>query len=51
MKILLIDDDASLRDMYATKFSECGHTVDAADTRFTTFGGCLVSVVVLAMLI
>ncbi len=32
MKILLIDDDAFLRDMYATKFSECGHTVDAADS-------------------
>jgi CheY-like chemotaxis protein len=32
MKILLIDDDAFLRDMYATKFNECGHTVDAADS-------------------
>jgi CheY-like chemotaxis protein len=32
MKILLIDDDAFLRDMYATKFTECGHTVDAADS-------------------
>jgi CheY-like chemotaxis protein len=31
MKILLIDDDAFLRDMYATKFTECGHTVDAAE--------------------
>lgn len=31
MKILLIDDDAFLRDMYATKFTECGHAVDAAD--------------------
>jgi CheY-like chemotaxis protein len=32
MKILLVDDDAFLRDMYATKFSECGHAVDAADS-------------------
>ena len=31
MKILLIDDDAFLRDMYATKFSECGHAVDVAE--------------------
>ena len=31
MKILLIDDDAFLRDMYATKFTECGHAVDVAD--------------------
>ena len=31
MKILLIDDDAFLRDMYATKFVECGYEVDAAD--------------------
>ena len=35
MKILLIDDDAFLRDMYATKFSECGHTVDAAESAVT----------------
>ena len=32
MKILLVDDDAFLRDMYATKFSELGHTIDVADT-------------------
>ena len=32
MKILLIDDDAFLRDMYATKFTECGHAVEAADS-------------------
>jgi len=32
MKILLVDDDAFLRDMYATKFAECGHEVDAADS-------------------
>lgn len=30
MKILLVDDDAFLRDMYATKFIESGHQVDAA---------------------
>ncbi|MFT7507161.1 MAG: CheY-like chemotaxis protein [Acidimicrobiales bacterium] len=27
MKILLIDDDRFLRDMYATKFTECGDQV------------------------
>ncbi len=32
MKILLVDDDAFLRDMYATKFTESGHEVDAADS-------------------
>ncbi len=32
MKLLLVDDDAFLRDMYATKFSECGHTVDVAES-------------------
>ena len=32
MKILLLDDDAFLRDMYATKFSEHKHTVDAAES-------------------
>jgi two-component system, sensor histidine kinase ChiS len=32
MKILLVDDDAFLRDMYATKFTECGHTVNAVDS-------------------
>ncbi len=31
MKILLVDDDAFLRDMYAIKFGECGHTVDVAE--------------------
>jgi two-component system sensor histidine kinase ChiS len=30
MKILLIDDDTFLRDMYATKFVECGHDVTTA---------------------
>lgn len=32
MKILLVDDDAFLRDMYSTKFIECGHDVTAMDT-------------------
>lgn len=32
MKILLVDDDAFLRDMYATKFTECGHDVNSADS-------------------
>lgn len=31
MKLLLVDDDAFLRDMYATKFGELGHEVDAAE--------------------
>ena len=31
MKLLLVDDDAFLRDMYATKFSECSHTVEVAE--------------------
>lgn len=32
MKLLLVDDDAFLRDMYATKFAECGHVIEAADS-------------------
>lgn len=32
MKLLLVDDDAFLRDMYATKFSELGHEVEAAES-------------------
>jgi CheY-like chemotaxis protein len=32
MKLLLVDDDAFLRDMYATKFSEFNHTVDVAES-------------------
>jgi CheY-like chemotaxis protein len=32
MKILLVDDDAFLRDMYATKFGEDGHMVQSAET-------------------
>lgn len=32
MRILLVDDDAFLRDMYATKFRELGHAIDAAQT-------------------
>ena len=31
MKILLVDDDIFLRDMYATKFSEHGDTVVGAE--------------------
>lgn len=31
MKILLVDDDEFLRDMYAIKFSSCGHDVTVAD--------------------
>ena len=31
MKILLVDDDSFLRDMYATKFSQGGHHVDAVE--------------------
>lgn len=31
MKILLIDDDAFLRDMYAIKFKEAGHEVESCD--------------------
>lgn len=31
MKILLIDDDVFLRDMYATKFTESGHEVEAVE--------------------
>ncbi len=31
MKILLVDDDGFLRDMYTTKFIEHGYTVDVAD--------------------
>ena len=31
MKILLVDDDNFLRDMYSTKFVEHGHDVDVAD--------------------
>jgi len=30
MKILLVDDDAFLRDMYATKFTESGDVVEIA---------------------
>lgn len=30
MELLLVDDDAFLRDMYATKFEEAGHSVSVA---------------------
>jgi CheY-like chemotaxis protein len=36
MKILLVDDDAFLRDMYASKFISCGHEVAVADSSATT---------------
>ena len=32
MKLLLVDDDAFLRDMYGMKFSERGHIVDTAES-------------------
>ncbi len=32
MRILLVDDDVFLRDMYATKFGELGHQVITAET-------------------
>jgi CheY-like chemotaxis protein len=32
MKLLLIDDDAFLRDMYAIKFSESGYDVQVAES-------------------
>ena len=32
MKLLLVDDDAFLRDMYAIKFSESGYDVHIAET-------------------
>jgi CheY-like chemotaxis protein len=35
MKILLVDDDNFLRDMYATKFTQGGHDVDAVDNAAT----------------
>ncbi len=31
MRILLVDDDSFLRDMYATKFVESNHEVEAAE--------------------
>jgi two-component system CheB/CheR fusion protein len=31
MKLLLTDDDAFLRDMYAKKFADSGHDVEVAD--------------------
>ena len=32
MKILLVDDDAFLRDMYATKFRELNYTIQVAES-------------------
>lgn len=34
-RILLVDDDAFLRDMYATKFTESGYVVDVAESPVT----------------
>ncbi len=31
MKILLVDDDEFLRDMYTTKFVACGYDIETAD--------------------
>lgn len=36
MKILLVDDDDFLRDMYASKFISCGHEVEVADSSAST---------------
>ena len=38
MKILLVDDDAFLRDMYATKFQEAGHEVATAQNGAEALG-------------
>ncbi len=38
MKILLVDDDAFLRDMYATKFSELNNEIDVAETSEAALG-------------
>lgn len=38
MKLLLVDDDAFLRDMYATKFEEAKHTVSVAKSGEETIG-------------
>jgi CheY-like chemotaxis protein len=32
MKLLLVDDDAFLRDLYATKFTQSGHEVEVAES-------------------
>ncbi len=34
-RILLVDDDAFLRDMYATKFTQSGYVVDVAESPAT----------------
>ena len=36
MKILLVDDDGFLRDMYTTKFIDQGYEVDVSDGSATT---------------
>lgn len=32
MKVLLVDDDVFLRDMYARKFSQCDHEVESVES-------------------
>ena len=53
MKILLVDDDAFLRDMYASKFISCGHEVEVADSSSTAIGkfqaGVIFDLVILDM--
>lgn len=53
MKVLLVDDDAFLRDMYATKFKEAGHSVltaeDGASALATLKDGDDIDVVLLDM--
>ncbi|MCA9359663.1 response regulator [Candidatus Kaiserbacteria bacterium] len=53
MKLLLIDDDAFLRDMYATKFTASGYSVEVADSASSALrilqGGQDFSVILLDM--
>tara|TARA_B100001939_G_scaffold329344_1_gene325489 strand:- start:304 stop:669 length:366 start_codon:yes stop_codon:yes gene_type:complete len=37
MKVLLVDDDAFLRDMYALKFKGSGHEVETAESAASAF--------------
>lgn len=53
MKILLVDDDGFLRDMYASKFLSSGHEVETADGSVTALAkfqdGVVYDVVILDM--
>jgi CheY-like chemotaxis protein len=53
MKILLVDDDAFLRDMYASKFMSCGHEVEVAESSAAALnkfsGGAKYDLVILDM--